>query len=124
MKQDSPGSIKCSMCGRMQTAITDAESAEVVCNNCGMVVSDKTTVDSQKDWRALSTEEMESRVRGGTPSSLSRHDKGLSTIIGRPNIDAAGKKLDSNTLWARRRTEGYSELDRDMRKKLGKEGDH
>jgi transcription initiation factor TFIIB len=62
-----------------------------------MVVSDKTMVDSNKDWHSFSMDEMESRIRGGeTPSSLSRHDRGLATIIGRPDVDAAGKKIDSS----------------------------
>lgn len=97
MQENSPESVNCSTCGRVQTAITDYESAEVICNNCGMVVSDKTMVDSNKDWHSFSMDEMESRIRGGgTPSSLSRHDRGLATIIGRLNVDASGKKIDSS----------------------------
>lgn len=91
MKQNSPESAKCSTCGSMHTAITDPESAEVICNGCGMVISDAT----------MTTEESVSRVTDSngdrTPASLSRHDRGLATIIGRPNVDASGKKLDSNT---------------------------
>jgi transcription initiation factor TFIIB len=91
MKQNSPESAKCSTCGSMRTAITDPESAEVICNGCGMVISDTT----------MAAQEMESRVSGnngdGTSAPLSRHDRGLATIIGSHNVDASGKKLDSNT---------------------------
>jgi transcription initiation factor TFIIB len=91
MKQNSPEFTKCSTCGSMQTAITDPESAEVICNGCGMVISDTT----------MATQEMESRVTGsnvdGSSAPLSRHDRGLATTIGSHNVDASGKKLDSNT---------------------------
>jgi transcription initiation factor TFIIB len=91
MIQNSSESAKCSTCGSMQTAITDPESAEVICNGCGMVISDMT----------IATQETESRVTGsngdGTSAPLSRHDRGLATIIGSHNVDVSGKKLDANT---------------------------
>ena len=34
-------SAKCSMCGRLRTSITDPESGELICGNCGMVITDK-----------------------------------------------------------------------------------
>ena len=74
-------SVKCSVCGRMQTAITDPESGEMICSNCGMVI----------------TEKFEDLDRTGAPTSLSRHDKGLATVIGKSTRDATGKTLDSNT---------------------------
>jgi transcription initiation factor TFIIB len=37
---------------------------------------------------------MEVRARTGMPESLARHDMGLSTMIGRADIDASGNKLD------------------------------
>lgn len=73
-------SVKCSVCRRTQTAITDPESGEVVCSNCGMVI----------------TEKFEELARTGTPTLLSRHDKGLATIIGKPTRDATGRRLDFN----------------------------
>ena len=74
-------SVKCSVCGRMQTAITNPESGEMICSNCGMVI----------------TEKFEDLDRTGAPTSLSRHDKGLATVIGKSTRDATGKTLDSNT---------------------------
>lgn len=74
-------SVKCSVCSRMQMAITDPESGEMICSNCGMVI----------------TEKFEDLGRTGAPTLLSRHDKGLATVIGTPTRDATGKELDSNT---------------------------
>ena len=43
-----PESIKCSVCSRMKTAITDPESGEVICSCCGMVISEYNGVRSQQ----------------------------------------------------------------------------
>lgn len=88
-------SITCPLCNKEYRAITDSESGEVICSSCGMVISDKTQDDSHQDWRAFTPEEIESKARTGAPTSLSRHDRGLSTIIGREDKDASGQKLDS-----------------------------
>jgi transcription initiation factor TFIIB len=48
-------------------------------------------------------EEREDKTRTGSPVSLSRPDIGLATIIGKPNTDASGKKLVTNTLTAFKR---------------------
>jgi transcription initiation factor TFIIB len=39
---------------------------------------------------------MMDRSRVGMPMTLTRHDKGLSTVIGIPNKDASGKELDDS----------------------------
>ena len=93
---DSPESIKCSICGRIRTAIADPDSGEIVCSNCGMVIAERDQDDVNPERRAFSPEEQEARTRTGAPSSLSRHDKGLATIIGKPTKDAAGRELDAN----------------------------
>ena len=49
-----------------------------------------------EEWRAFDYEQMKDRSRVGMPMTLTRHDKGLSTIIGRPNRDASGKGLDDS----------------------------
>lgn len=89
-------SVKCSICGRMQTAITDPESGEVVCSNCGLVIAENIQDYGNPERHAFTSEESKQRARTGAPTSLSRHDKGLATIIGKPTKDAAGKKLDAN----------------------------
>ena len=93
--------IKCSACGRTQTAITDPESGEVICSNCGLVmvtVVNEGNIDNiaSPERRIFITEKQNTRVKTGNPTYLSRHDRGLATTIGKPSRDAAGKKLDAN----------------------------
>jgi transcription initiation factor TFIIB len=93
---NSSESVKCSVCGRMQTAITDPESGEVICSNCGLVIAEKDIDLAKPERRVITTEESGKRTRTGAPTSLSRHDRGLATIIGKSTRDAAGQKLDTN----------------------------
>jgi transcription initiation factor TFIIB len=93
---NSSDSIECSACGRMHTTITDPESGEVVCGYCGLVISEKNIDLANPERRAFTTEESDQRARTGAPTSLSRHNKGLATLIGKPARDAAGQKLDAN----------------------------
>jgi transcription initiation factor TFIIB len=93
---DSPESIKCSICGRIRTAIADPDSGEIVCSNCGMVIAETNQDDVNPERRAFTPEEQIARTRTGAPISLSRHDKGLTTVIGKPTKDAAGRELDAN----------------------------
>ena len=93
---DSPESIKCSICGRIRTAIADPDSGEILCSNCGMVISETNQNDVNPERCAFTSEEQNARTRTGAPSSLSRHDKGLTTVIGKTNKDAAGRQLDAN----------------------------
>ncbi|MBA7585777.1 hypothetical protein ES708_27766 [subsurface metagenome] len=60
------------------------------CNVCGLVLSQK-IIDSGPEWRAFSSEEANKKVRVGAPTTLTLHDKGLSTMIGWKNKDAFGK---------------------------------
>src|ERR671915_6128 len=92
----SSESIRCSVCGRMHKAIFGPESGEVLCDYCGVVISEKDIDIVNPERRAFITEETDQRTRTGAPTSLSRHDRGLATIIGKPARDAAGQKLDAN----------------------------
>jgi transcription initiation factor TFIIB len=65
---------------------------EVICSDCGLVVRDN-VLDEGPEWRAFTRQEKQKRSRVGTPSSLSVHDKGLSTVIDRVNKDAFGRQL-------------------------------
>src|SRR5436309_1304807 len=80
----------CSICNRSDRIITDPESGEIICSNCGMVISDKTQDMSRSERRAFSPEEANDRIRTGSPASLARHDRGLATIIGKDDRDASG----------------------------------
>lgn len=68
---------------------------EVVCGNCGLVIREN-MMDEGPEWRAFTREEKEARSRVGTPTSLSVHDKGLSTVIDRVNRDAFGRELPAS----------------------------
>jgi transcription initiation factor TFIIB len=85
--------IECSACNS-DRLITDHESGEVICGKCGVVISD-IIQESQADGSAYFTidEIFDKSRNAGLPNSLARHDMGLSTIIGRPNMDASGHIL-------------------------------
>jgi transcription initiation factor TFIIIB Brf1 subunit/transcription initiation factor TFIIB len=90
------------MCKRSDSIVTDAESGEVICSNCGMVISDKIQDIIHSERPAFSSEEMSnerSRSRTGSPTSLAKHDMGLSTIIGRINKMLLGSYRKANICW-------------------------
>ncbi|MGH9978578.1 MAG: transcription initiation factor IIB [Nitrososphaeraceae archaeon] len=88
-------SVSCSVCNRENTTITDPDSGEIVCNNCGMVISEKIVDTIHQERRIHSFEEADRNARTGAPSSLARHDMGLSTVIGREDRDANGQIIDT-----------------------------
>jgi transcription initiation factor TFIIB len=112
--------IMCSMCKSGKT-VTDPESGELICRNCGLVISDKAQ-ESRPEWRAFTSEEANDRSRTGIPSSLARHDMGLSTVIGRTDKDASGRAIDismRSTMGRLRawdfRTQAHSPTERNLR---------
>jgi transcription initiation factor TFIIB len=114
-------SIVCSTCNRSGSTVTDPDSGEVICNNCGMVITDKAQ-QSNAEWRSFGIDDMNNKSRTGIPISLARHDKGLSTLIGRTNKDASGQGLNaaSRTMMERLRTwdlrtQANSPTDRNLR---------
>jgi transcription initiation factor TFIIB len=80
----------------MHTSISDPESGEVICSSCGWVIAEIDLDLTNPERRAFTTEETNQRSRAGAPTSLSRHDMGLATLMGRPVRDAAGQLLDAN----------------------------
>ena len=92
-------SLKCSACNNLtRSTITDPESGEIICSNCGIVILDRIEDYVHEERRAHSMEEVYARSRTGAPASLAFHDKGLCTIIGKSNIDASGRVLDASIL--------------------------
>ncbi len=65
--------------------ITDFETGEILCQSCGRILQQNTT-DERKDGRSFRQDEH-------MPTSLTLHDMGLSTIIGKSNHDFVGKQL-------------------------------
>jgi transcription initiation factor TFIIB len=95
--------LKCPVCSskgvKSAIVITDPESAEIICSNCGMVISQNTEDNTRPEWRSFDGEGGEwnnNRSRIGMPTSLARHDRGLTTIIGRTDRDASGNKIDAS----------------------------
>ena len=112
--------ILCSICQKDEM-ITDLESGEIICSRCGLVVSDKTQ-ETRAEWRAFNQEESNNRTRTGIPTSLARHDMGLSTVIGKSDKDASGRGLDAAmraTMERLRtwdfRTQAHTPTDRNLR---------
>ncbi|HLC59742.1 MAG TPA: transcription initiation factor IIB [archaeon] len=72
---------KCTDCG--STKFTeDTSRGELVCSKCGLVMEEG-IVDTGQEWRAFDTEQMSKRARAGAPLSFTKHDKGLTTEIGK-----------------------------------------
>jgi transcription initiation factor TFIIB len=89
--------LVCKTCYKFADVITDAESGETICTNCGMVMSNDKSLQHTREWRAFDANQTIDRSRVGQPMTFTRHDKGLSTVIGRPDKDASGQGLDSST---------------------------
>jgi len=81
----------CPECGN-KNLISDQSRGEIICNDCGLVTTQR-VIDNGPEWRAFSTEEASRKVRVGAPTTLTLHDKGLSTMIDWKNKDAFGKIL-------------------------------
>jgi transcription initiation factor TFIIB len=84
----------CTLCNKQTNILTDPESGEVICTSCGSIIDDKAQ-ESQIQWSGFNAEERNSRARTGAPTSLAKHDRGLSTIIGKTNRDASGQQIDT-----------------------------
>jgi len=77
---------QCPECdGRVTTNV-----AETVCEECGLVLEDE-RIDHGPEWQSFSDDE-QNRERTGAPLTATRHDRGLSTEIGR-RTDANGNEL-------------------------------
>ncbi len=111
-------SIICSVCNNGHP-ITDLESGELICSDCGLVLSDNAQ-ESRAEWRTFDSETSD-RVRVGAPTSLAHHDMGLATVIGKNNSDSSGRKLDASmhsTMQRLRtwdfRTQAHTSADRNL----------
>ena len=77
----------------MTRVITDNESGELVCGNCGSVLEEK--LDNYNEVQAHSLEEFMSQTRTGPKSSLVMYDKGMYSVIGNDR-DSTGKSLSAS----------------------------
>src|SRR5919199_3851025 len=93
----SPSAI-CPVCKSDLLLVTDPESGENICKKCGMILADKVQdIINRPEWYdTFSPVEINDRhYRTRIPTSLARYDMGLSTVIGKTNRDASGKKIDA-----------------------------
>lgn len=65
--------------------ITDFETGEMICQSCGRILQEN-IADTRKEERSFTQDQH-------APTSLTMHDMGLSTIIGKYNRDFVGKPL-------------------------------
>ena len=72
--------------------IVDRNRGDLICSKCGLII-ESNSIDTGAEWRAFNVEEYDKKSRVGSPSTLTLHDKGLSTVIDWRDIDAMGKKL-------------------------------
>lgn len=83
-------------CGRCTkgSIVTDLETGELICGMCGYVLSERIEDFGPEHRNFLDGSVDKSRT--GDAVLLSRHDRGLSTIINRADRDATGKILNSS----------------------------
>ena len=123
--ESSAASIKypvvCPIC-KSNSVITDPESGEIVCSQCGMVISDKIQETRQESRSFLSTEQAKDTRRTGMPTSLASADMGLSTVIARTDKDASGCEIEPSMLSTMHRlrtwdfrTQVHTSTDRNLR---------
>jgi len=88
--------IKCQLdtCETYPT-ITDSERGEIFCGGCGLVLVQNMT-DTSHESSGYTQEDFMKLSRTGPATSLTMHDKGLSTVIG-TNNDSTGKALSGKT---------------------------
>lgn len=91
--EQNPTEVATRTCDECGERLRDNEAqGEVVCEGCGLVISDS-AIDHGPDWRAFSKQEEEKKKRVGAPVTKMKHDKGLSTNISWKDEDAYGKSL-------------------------------
>jgi transcription initiation factor TFIIB len=82
--QTNSSTNSCPECsGRVTT-----NSVETICEDCGLVIGER-RINHGPEWR---THDQDQRKRTGAPLTAARHDRGLSTEIGRRK-DANGNEL-------------------------------
>ncbi len=75
--------------------ITDSERGEIVCGGCGLILV-QYIADTSYESNGYTLESFMKQTRTGPATSLTMHDKGLSTVIG-ANKDFSGNALSRKT---------------------------
>jgi transcription initiation factor TFIIB len=72
---------ECPDCGS-NDFIEDETRGELRCAKCGSVIKEH-MIDRGQEWRAFDSEQISRRARTGAPLTFTKHDKGLTTEIGK-----------------------------------------
>jgi transcription initiation factor TFIIB len=93
-KDDNVNSIRetstvCPLCKSDDAIITDPKSGEIICSKCGMLF--EKSLERKTHWQRDVTE-------GRARTVLARHDMGLSTVIGKENMDSSRNKINPSML--------------------------
>lgn len=76
-----PGEFACPDCGNTFFR-KDEVTGELICRSCGLVVEED-KITTAPEWRAFDVEQQFKRTRTGAPLTFTKHDKGISTEIGK-----------------------------------------
>ena len=60
----------------------DSSRGEMICSHCGLVI-DSSMIDATQEWRAFDDNQRSRRVRTGAPLTVTKHDQGITTEIGK-----------------------------------------
>ncbi|MCK5033759.1 MAG: transcription initiation factor IIB, partial [Calditrichia bacterium] len=72
---------KCTDCGS-ENFTKDDSRGELICRKCGLVM-EQDEIDTTPEWRAFDSDQQSKRTRTGAPLTFTKHDKGISTEIGK-----------------------------------------
>jgi len=121
MSQQLANTEGCPRCGK-NNLVTDTESGELFCAKCGFVINEKL---SNFDPERRFSDDTSNKSHTGDRTSLTRHDRGLSSIINPINKDSTGKPLSASMksslkrlrIWDNR-SNVNSSVDRNLQKAL------
>jgi len=72
---------KCPECGS-NLFTEDKTRGELVCAKCGLIL-EQDFIDRGQEWRSFDSEQASNRSRSGAPLTFTKHDKGMTTEIGK-----------------------------------------
>ena len=85
MTQKNNSIQKCGSCGK-RDFVTDNETGEIFCKKCGYVIPEQVNETNSIPYNV-------EECSTGSPTSLAKHDMGLSTVIGSRNTHSTANPL-------------------------------
>lgn len=77
------------------TVVTDSINGEILCENCGVVLGEK-TIDASNESAFYSLEDYQTKKQTGPVFKLSNSNISTSSLIAKRDIDASGNKISLN----------------------------